>query len=308
MDKFESMQAFVQVVEAGGFAAAARQMGLSRSAVNKLVLNLEDALQVQLLQRTTRKVTPTPTGLAFYERCVTLLADLAEAELAVTHLQTEPKGQLRINAPMTFGTRYLSPLLAQFLQQYPDLSVELSLSDRFIDLIEEGFDVTLRIAPPTASASLVVRELCPAPVILCAAPSYLARGDRPTHPRDLVNHPCLPYGHLATDCQWVLLGPDGEHRLSVRGPLCANNGEVLQAAALQGLGITLLPEFIVAADLQAGRLQRVLPAYGGVPISVCVVYPVNRHLSTKVRLFTEFLAAHLAPSPAIADRAAQPPS
>ncbi|WP_204138702.1 LysR family transcriptional regulator [Halomicronema sp. CCY15110] len=293
MDKFESMRAFTQVVEAGGFAAAAREMGLSRSAVNKLVMNLEAALQVQLLQRTTRRVTPTATGLAFYERCIAILADVAEAELAVSDLQTKPQGQLRINAPMTFGTRYLSPLLAQFLQQYPDLHVELSLSDRFIDPIDEGFDVTLRIARPTPMANLIVQALAPAPVILCAAPDYLRDRQPPRIPSDLADHPCLAYGHLATDNQWTLIGPDGEHKITISGPLCANNGEVLQAAAVQGVGITLLPRFIVQGDLAAGRLQQLMPAYEAPNISICVLYPVNRHLSTKVQLLVDFLAEQI---------------
>jgi len=293
MDKFESMRAFAQVVESGGFAAAAREMGLSRSAVNKLVMNLEEALQVQLLQRTTRKVTPTATGLAFYERCTAILADVAEAELAVSDLQTKPQGQLRINAPMTFGTRYLSPLLAQFLQRYPDLHVELSLNDRFIDPIEEGFDVTLRIAHPTPMANLIGQTLAPAPVILCAAPDYLRDRQPPQLPRDLADHPCLAYGHLATDNQWTLIGPDGEHKITIAGPLCANNGEVLQAAAVQGLGIALLPRFIVQADLAAGRLQQLMPAYEAPKISICVLYPVNRHLSTKVQLLVDFLAEQI---------------
>jgi DNA-binding transcriptional LysR family regulator len=296
MDKFESMRAFVAVVDAGGFAAAARQLGVSRSAVNKLVLNLEDALHVQLLQRTTRKVTPTPTGRSFYDRCVSILADIEEAELAVSQLQTEPKGQLRINAPMTFGTRYLSPVMAQFLQQYPDLHVELSLSDRFIDPIDEGFDVTVRIAQPPRSASLIAEALFPAPVIVCASPTYLSARSWPTRPADLTQHNCLTYGHLATDNQWTLVGPAGEaQQITIRGALCANNGEVLRDAAVQGVGITLLPRFIVHDDLQAGRLQHILPEFAAPSISVCVLYPVNRHLSTKVRLLIDFLRDQLSP-------------
>lgn len=293
MDKFESMQAFTQVVEAGGFAAAAREMGLSRSAVNKLVMNLEAALKVQLLQRTTRKVTPTATGLAFYERCVGILADVAEAEVAISNLQTKPQGQLRINAPMTFGNRYLSPLLAEFLQRYPELHVELTLSDRFIDPIDEGFDVTLRIASPPTMSSLIVQVLTPVPVILCAAPSYLRDRKPPQVPSDLAQHACLAYGHLATDNQWVLCGPDGEHNVNIQGPLCANNGEVLQTAAVQGLGITLLPRFIVRSDLEAGRLQHLMADYAAPEISICVLYPVNRHLSAKVQLLVEFLNQRL---------------
>lgn len=293
MDKFESMRAYIQVVRSGGFAAAAREMDLSRSAVNKLVMNLEDALSVQLLQRTTRKVTPTPTGLAFYERCVAILADVKEAEIAVSQLQTEPKGLLRVNGPMTFGNRYLAPIVAQFLQQYADLHIVLVLSDRFVDPIEEGFDVTVRIAQPADSPSLIAHDLTTTPVILCAAPHYLATKGTPTIPTDLTDHDCLPYGHSASDSRWILMGPDGEHRIIVNGPLCANNGEPLRAAAVQGLGITLLPQFIVESDLQTGRLQRIMPEYAAPPLSVCALYPVNRHLSTKVRLFVDFLESHL---------------
>jgi DNA-binding transcriptional LysR family regulator len=289
MDKFESLRAFVQVVESGGFAAAARQLALSRSAVNKLVLNLEDDLKVQLLHRTTRKVTPTPTGLAFYERCVGILADLAEAELAAAQMHTEPKGQLRVNAPMSFGTLHLAPAIAEFLQQYPDLQIELSLSDRFINPIDEGFDITIRIAQPPNSPSLIVHELCPAPVLLYAAPAYLARHGTPQHPQDLAAHACLPYGHLASAHQWVIVGSGEEYKVNVNGPLCSNNGEPLREAAIQGLGITLLPAFLIDADVRAGRLQHVLASYAAPPISVCILYPVNRHLSTKVRLLTDFL-------------------
>lgn len=294
MDKFESMRAFVAVVEASGFAAAARELGLSRSAVNKLVINLEDALHVQLLQRTTRKVTPTATGLAFYERCVAILADVAEAEIAVSQLQSEPKGQLRINAPMTFGTRILSPAIAEFLHRYPDLNIELSLSDRFIDPIDEGFDVTIRIAQPTASASVIVQELCSTAVILCAAPAYLAEHGHPAHPDELAAHICLTYGQIAMEQRWRLVSNTGEdHQVTVRGALCANNGEVLRDAAIAGRGITLLPRFIVDAALDQGQLQHILTDYAAPRLSVCVLYPVNRHLSAKVRLLVEFLALKL---------------
>ncbi|MGD1906907.1 MAG: LysR family transcriptional regulator [Leptolyngbyaceae cyanobacterium] len=297
MDKLESMRAFVQVIEAGGFAAAARQMDLSRSAVNKLVINLEDDLQVQLLHRTTRKVTPTPTGLAFYERCLAILADIAEAELAVTRLHSEPKGGLRINAPMSFGTLHLAPALAEFLQRYPEVQIELSLSDRFIDPIEEGFDVTVRIAQPTTHTSLIVHELCPMPVLLCAAPDYLAQHGHPQQPQDLAKHICLPYGHGTKHQPWRLIGPDGEVTVAVSGPLCANNGEPLREAAIQGLGITLLPLFMVGEDLQQGRLQRVLSDYQAPSLSLCILYPVNRHLSIKVQLLSEFLRDRFTTAP-----------
>lgn len=291
MDKLDSMQAFSQVVDAGGFAAAARQMGLSRSQVNKLVINLEDDLGVQLLQRTTRKVTPTESGLAFYERCQTILADIAEAEQAVTQLHTKPKGTLRVNAPMSFGTLCLAPVLTDFLVQHPDLHVELTLTDRFVDLIEEGFDITIRIAARPTASSLIVHELCPAPRVLCAAPAYLEHCGIPEHPDQLSHHSCLHYGHLAPLNQWQLMGPEQTYSVRVQGAVCSNNGEVLRQAALKGLGITLLPTFLVGADLTANRLQVVLSAYQPPAIAVHILYAVNKHLSAKVQLFTKFLQA-----------------
>jgi DNA-binding transcriptional LysR family regulator len=293
MDKFERMRAFVQVVNSGGFAAAAREMGVSRSAVNKLVIALENDLGVQLLHRSTRVVTPTETGLAFHERCVEILASLDDAERSITQMHEQPKGRLRMNAPMSFGTLHLAPVLADFLVQYPDLQVQLTLSDRFVDPIEEGFDITVRIAKPQASASLIVHPLITAPRVLCAAPSYLATHGTPTQPNDLHHHSCLHYGQLATEDHWTLIGADGEQTISVNGTLCSNNGEVLRDAAIRGLGITLLPLFIVGQDLQQGKLQIILPDYHPPELSISLIYPVNRHLSTKVRLLVDFLQERL---------------
>ena len=294
MDKFDSMQAFAQVVDAGGFAAASRQMGLSRSQVNKLVINLEAELGVQLLQRTTRKVTPTDTGLAFYERCRTILADVAEAEQAVANLHAEPKGSLRVNAPMSFGTSHLAPVLADFLIQYPDLQVEVTLNDRFIDPVEEGFDITIRIAAHPTASNLIIHELCPASRVLCAAPNYLKQYGVPDQPDQLKGHSCLHYGHLAPLNQWQLIGLEKNHLIRVQGALCSNNGEVLRQAALRGLGITLLPTFIVGADLEQQRLQVVLSNYQTPEIAIYIMYPIHRHLSRKVQLFATFLQEQFA--------------
>jgi len=289
MDKFEQMRAFAQVVVSGGFAAAARQMGQSRSTVNKLVIALENDLGVQLLQRSTRVVSPTETGLAFYDRCVEILASLEEAERSVTQLHGLPKGRLRINAPMTFGTMYLAGAIADFLVQYPDLQVELTLSDRFVEPIEEGFDVTVRIAEPQPTSSLLVQPLAPAPRVLCASPTYLKKHGMPTHPMELRSHSCLHYGQIAIEHRWTLMGEDGEYTVGVNGALCSNNGEALREAAMHGLGITLLPRFIVESALQQGALQIVLPTYYPSELSIDVLYPVNRHLSVKIRLLVDFL-------------------
>jgi DNA-binding transcriptional LysR family regulator len=289
MDKFESLRAFTQVVISGGFAAAAREMGLSRSAVNKLVIALENELGVQLLHRSTRVVTPTETGLAFHERCLEILASLEEAERSITQLHEEPRGRLRVNAPVSFGTMHLAPALADFLVHYPDLQVQLTLNDRLIDPLEEGFDVTVRIAKPQTSASLIVHPLGAAQRVLCAAPSYLETHGIPAHPNQLRHHSCLHYGQLAVEDQWMLIGADGDHTISVTGVLCSNNGEVLREAAVRGLGITLLPRFIVEPELQQGSLQIVLPDYHAPELCIYVIYPVNRHLSTKIRLLVDFL-------------------
>ena len=288
MDKFASMRAFTQVIESGGFAAAARKMGVSRSTVNKLVINLEDELNVQLLQRSTRQVNPTPTGLAFYERCVNILAEVEAAEVAVSQLQTEPKGTLKINAPMSFGTLHLGKAIAEFMTQYPELQVQLTLDDRFIDPIAEGYDLTIRISKPETSPSLVCQAIAPVPRVLCAAADYLAKHGVPQHPEELKEHSCLHYGQIVTGNQWQLSDREQEYRVTVKGVLCSNNGEVLRDAAVRGLGIALLPTFIIKQELDRETLAIVLPNYQPPAIFLCLIYPLNRHLNTKIRLFTEF--------------------
>lgn len=288
MDKFASMRAFTQVVKSGGFAAAARKMGVSRSTVNKLVINLEDQLNVQLLQRSTRQVNPTPTGLVFYERCVNILAEVSAAEIAVSQLQTEPKGILRINAPMSFGTLYLGKAIADFMAQYPELQVQLTLDDRFVDPLAEGYDVTVRIAQPETSPSLVCQAIASVPRILCAAPIYIKKHGIPEHPTELSEHSCLHYGHIVTGNRWQLLDNEQEHQITINGVLCSNNGEVLKDAAVKGLGISLLPSFIIKQELETKKLVVILREYQPPEISLCLVYPLNRHLSTKIRLFAQF--------------------
>jgi DNA-binding transcriptional LysR family regulator len=290
MDKFASMKAFTQVVQSGGFAAAARKMGLSRSTVNKLVINLENELNVQLLQRSTRQVNPTPTGLAFYERCLNILGEIEAAEVAVSELQAEPKGILRINAPMSFGTLYLGKAIAKFSAQYPELQVQLTLDDRFIDPIAEGYDVTIRIAPPETSPSLICQVIAPVPRVLCASADYLAQHGVPSAPHDLPKHSCLHYGQIVTGKQWQLNHDNQEYQITVKGVLCSNNGEVLKDAAVEGLGIALLPTFIIERELELKTLVIVLPDYQPPAIALCLLYPLNRHLNTKIKLFAEFLS------------------
>ncbi|MEM7554387.1 MAG: LysR family transcriptional regulator [Cyanobacteria bacterium P01_A01_bin.84] len=297
MDKFESIRAFTQVVEEGSFAAAARKMQLSRSAVNKLVINLENQLGVQLLYRTTRQVTPTDTGRAFYERCINILSSLEEAELAVSQQHREPKGNLKINAPMSFGISFLGAKIAEFMTLYTEIKIQLTLEDRFIDAIAEGYDLVIRIGLPVESPSLVAHHITILPRVICAAPSYLQARGIPTHPDELKNHSCLHYGYLSRGCQWKLINKKvgKEEQVSINGIFCSNNGEVLRNAAAQGLGIVMLPTFIVQEELKQGKLHIILPDYQPSELTLCVIYPVNRHLSTKVQLFTQFLQKSFAP-------------
>jgi DNA-binding transcriptional LysR family regulator len=288
VDKLSAMRAFVKVVEHGSFSEAARSLRLSRSAVSKYVIELEQELGVSLLNRTTRSAAPTENGRAYYERAVAILADLEEADLAVARLQAEPRGSLRINAPMSFGTVHLAPALAAFMEKYAELQIQLTLSDEQIDAVQEGFDVTLRIAE-LASSSLIARRLLGVPRVFCASPAYIQRRGAPDHPKDLKNHDCLAYGFLATGNQWKLIGRDGEHFLSVPWKLCANNADVLKQAALAGRGIALLPTFIAGSALDAGELVPVLQKYRAPDIALYAIYPPTRHLSSKVRLFIDFL-------------------
>lgn len=295
MDKLASMQAFTQVVASGGFAAAARKMGLSRSTVNKLVINLENQLQVQLLQRSTRQVNPTPTGLAYYERCINILAEVEAAEIALSQLQQQPKGTLKLNAPMSFGTLYLGKAIAEFMVRYPDLQVQLTLEDRFIDPVAEGYDLTIRIAQTEVNPYLVNQVIAPIPRVLCAAPSYLKKYGIPDHPEDLKQHSCLHYGQIITGNQWHLVSEDGiEYRINVKGVLCSNNGEILKDAAIAGLGIALLPTFIIESAVTEGLLSIVNVNFRPPEIALSLIYPLNRHLSTKIKVFSDFIQQYFA--------------
>lgn len=297
MDNFAGIRAFTRVVKAGGFAAAAREMGLSRSVVNKTVINLEKELGAQLLQRSTRRVTPTDTGLAFYERCVQILSELDEATSAVTELQSKPTGNLRVNAPMSFGTLHLSKVLAEYMALYPDVHVELVLNDRVVDAIEEGFDVTVRVGASHATTSLVTRELVTARRVLCASPDYLEKWGEPLVPADLSVHRCLHYGYLGSGSKWRLRDSGGEQAFAIQCVMSSNNAEPLRDAAVNHQGIALLPTFIVGEALQTGQLRTILVDYPPTDITLSVLYPRHRHLSNKVRLLVDLLSARFGGRP-----------
>jgi DNA-binding transcriptional LysR family regulator len=279
MDKLESLRAFAKVVELGSFSEAGRALRLSRSAVSKYIGELENELGVQLLNRTTRRVSPTENGQAYFERVLGILSELAAADQAVTHLQATPRGLLRVNAPMSFGTLQLGPAIAEFMQAYPELKIQLVLSDENVDPLQDGLDVTLRIAD-LESSSLIARRILPIDRVMCATPA---------HPSDLRDHNCLTYGFLSTGNQWKLSGKDGDHWIQPPWTLCANNAEVLRDAAIAGRGIALVPTFIAADALQAGRLATCLDNYQAPELALYALYPPTRHLAVKVRLFIDFL-------------------
>jgi DNA-binding transcriptional LysR family regulator len=296
MDKTDAMQAFARVVALGSYAEAARSLRLTRSAVSKAVMELERILGARLLDRTTRKVSPTEAGRAYYERAVDILASIEEAELQVSRLHDEPRGVLRINAPMSFGALYLGQAVADFMSAYPDLKVELSLNDRFVDPIEEGVDVTVRIAV-LEDSSLIARKLAPARRVLVASPGYIERRGAPETPADLAHHRCLGYGHTTTLQRWHLTH-EGEHlSVPIASCLCSNNGDVLRTAALAGHGIAKLPTFLVGPDIRAGRLAVVMPGYPPAELGIHALYAPNRYLAAKTRVLVDFLAARFGATP-----------
>jgi DNA-binding transcriptional LysR family regulator len=291
------MNAFAKVVAAGSYAEAARRLGLTRSAVSKAVMELEQLLGARLLDRTTRRVTPTEVGLAYYERCVSILAEVEETELQVSRLHDEPKGVLKINAPMSFGTLYLGAAVAEFMTRYPDLRIELMLNDRYIDPLEEGVDVTVRIGE-LPDSSLIARRLAPARRVLAASPDYLAQNGVPKSAEDLAAHRCLTYGQMAAVHRWTLQHGDMTFSVPITSSLCSNNGDVLRAAALAGNGITNLPTFIIGLDIKSKRLKLVLPDTPPTELGIYALYAPNRYLAAKTRVFIDFLVERFGEAPA----------
>jgi len=297
LEHLTAMAVFARVVEAGSFSQAAQELGLSKSAVSKQVGRLEDRLGVRLLNRTTRRLSLTEAGTAFYAGCRQLVADAEAAEDAVSHLATAPRGTLRVNAPMSFGLTHVAPAMPEFLRRYPELSVDLQLNDRTVNLIEEGYDMAVRVGR-LPDSSLIAKRLAPMRRALVASPDYLDRRGRPAHPRELAGHDCLIYSYLASGREWRFHGPDGEVRVPLKGRLEANNGDALCRAACGGAGFVLLPTFICGEDLRSGRLECVLPEWtddGGAAIHA--VFPASRNLSPKVRVFVDFLAERFGPEP-----------
>jgi DNA-binding transcriptional LysR family regulator len=293
MDKLSAMQAFARVAEMGSFTRAADALGISRTMATVHVARLEDHLGVRLLNRTTRRVSLTEAGSAYSERCAALLAEIVSVESSLAEMAEKPAGVVKISAPVSFGVLHLGSALAEFVERHPAVKLDVNLNDRTVDLVEEGYDLAIRIAR-LVDSTLVARRLASTSICVCASPAYVRRHGAPKVPRDLIRHACLGYAYSGTGDKWTFEGKDGVNEVRVRTESRANNGDLLREMAIHGQGIALLPSFIVADDLKARRLVALLPGFVGPKAGIFAIYPSRKYLSAKVRALVDFLAAHFA--------------
>ena len=291
LDRFAAMAVFAQVVEQGSFARAAERLSMSASAVSRHVADLEAHLGARLLNRTTRRLSLTEPGQAFLERAVQLLADVEEAEALVSSATVEPRGTIRMTVPIAFGERYLAPAIAEFVARHRAVRFDVDLADRVVDIVDEGFDLAVRIGAP-GSQALIARRIGATQLVCCAAPGYLAKHGEPATPDDLARHRCLSYAYLPVRDTWRFRDPEGRERVArIGGPVHANNGRFLAALAAEDVGVTLEPDFIVGEAIRAGRLVPLLAGFTPPESPIYAVYPSRRHLSGKVRAFVDDLVA-----------------
>jgi DNA-binding transcriptional LysR family regulator len=288
MDRFQEMTVFAAVVDAGSFVGAAEGLDISKAVVSRLVAELENRLGVRLLHRTTRKLSLTEEGQSFYARCKTLLAGVEEAEAEVTIQTGQARGVLKLNVPVTFGILNLAPLWGTFLSQNPAVTLDVTLSDRVVDLVEEGYDLTVRIGR-LSSSSLVSRQISSSRMVLCASPAYLKRQARPAHPSQLTTHTIISYSLLSNGDHWEFTGPKGLVKVKVTPRMKTNSGDTCVRAALDGLGIVLQPSFIVNQHLDSGKLVEILPGYQSAELGIYAVYASRHNVPPKVRILIDYL-------------------
>jgi DNA-binding transcriptional LysR family regulator len=296
MDQLTGMRVFAAIVDKGGFAPAAEALGMSKTMVSKHLAAIEDRLGVRLLHRTTRKIGLTEIGAEYLRRCQDILQLVEEADGRLLESGSHPRGLLRVSAPVNFSELHLAPCIGDYRRQYPDVQLDLVVNDRVVDLIEQGFDLAVRIGR-LKDSSLVARRLAPAQVVLAASPSYLEARGTPGQPDDLSRHDCLLYAYAAERDEWRFEGADGPQTVRVKGPVSSNNGGILMQAAIDGQGIAALPTFIVGEALRSGRLVEILSQYKPQDRAIYAVFPANRHLSPKVRSFVDFLVTRFGGRP-----------
>lgn len=297
MDRFEEMQTFIRVVEAGSLSAAADRMDIAKSAVSRRLADLESRLGVQLLNRTTRRINLTDSGRQFYQRCQRILADLDESEQQISHEHAKLSGTIKIAAPLSFGIQHLSPVLDDFLKEHPELNLDLNLNDHMVNLMDEGVDLGIRIGN-LQDSSLIARRLAPSRLVLCASPEYLRQHGEPQHPQDLKQHMGLSYSNISENQLWKFIQPNGQS-VSVRVPsrMRANNGDVLLQAGIDGLGILASTTFIAYKAINSGKLKPILCDYRIKEVSVYAIYPAQRHLPARVRVLIDYLVERFGDTP-----------
>lgn len=292
MDRLSEMEAFVSVVEQGGFTNAASKLGISKSAISKHVSGLETRLGVRLLNRTTRRVSPTELGLSYYDRAITILADARAADEMITAMQTTPKGALRISAPVDLGNNQLSRAVSEFLQKYPDVSINMTLDDTYVEIIAEGFDVAIRIGQ-LVDSSMRARKLSETTTKFIASKEYLDANGTPETIDDLAKHNLLHYSNLSTGNSWSITAPSGEERqVRAIGRLTVNNGGSLLKAAESGLGVARLPCFIIEDAITAGRVIPILENLPENKLGIHAVYPAGKFIQPILRAFIDFLVVY----------------
>lgn len=297
MDNLSDIAVFVRVVAAGSFTGAAENLDISQPVVSKAVTRLEERLGARLLNRTTRRLSLTEAGAELYRRSMQALKQIEDAELEVARFQTEPRGTLRVNAPMSFTILHLAPVMHEFLARFPGVSLELELDDGQADIVEGGYDLIVRIAK-LRDSNLVARRIAPARLVLCASPEYLEKHGEPQTPDELLNHNCLMYTLGSTPRAWRFVSPEGEEQIvPLRGNVASNNGLAHRALALNGAGIVFLPTFYIGDDLRAAKLRCFLRTWIPQDTSVYAVYAERRNLAPKVRAFIDFLVAKFGPEP-----------
>ncbi len=292
MDKLTSMNVFVRVAKAGSFAGAARDLGISRAMATKHIMQLESELNTRLFNRTTRSINLTEVGECYLERCQQILLDVEEMEAAVTHLQREPRGLLKISAPPVIGATHIAPALTEYLKGYPELSVEMVLKGGQVDLIDEGVDIAIYLGP-ISDTSLVARKLASSALVVCASPSYLERHGIPQDPEDLEDHSCLINWAIPPRNKWRFKGILGDREVTVSGRMQANMADPIRVAAVNGLGLVMLPRYIVGRDIEKGKLLPIMEDYAITPLDIHAVYPHRKYLSAKVRSFVDFIQGWL---------------
>ncbi|WDS37106.1 LysR family transcriptional regulator [Pseudoxanthomonas sp.] len=290
MDRLDAMQVFVRAVELGSFSAAAVELDISPQFAGKQIQALEANLGIKLLNRTTRRQNLTESGQLFYERAKNILLDMKAAEALMAESRAIPRGKLRISAPITFGSHALAPKLPEYLGEHAEVSVDLSLTNRTVDLLDEGFDVVFRTGQ-LPDSGLQARALAPLQLVLCASPAYIRRSQPLTRPEELNQHECLIFSHTSMRTEWTFVGPEGRMSVPITGRFTTDSGEALRAAAIAGHGLLLQPTALIGDDLEAGRLQRLLTAYEAPARELHMLFAPDRRMTPKLRSFLDFALA-----------------